>query len=61
MKILAGGRIWIGAMGWGWRGRLGKGLRFARDRQAFGKPISEFQAIQCKLANMATGSRPGER
>ena len=33
---------------------LDKSLAYARDRQAFGRPIADFQAIQLKLADMAT-------
>jgi alkylation response protein AidB-like acyl-CoA dehydrogenase len=55
MKILDRGRITIAAIGCGIiRGSLEEGLRYSKDRQAFGKPISDFQAIQWKLANMAT-------
>jgi len=54
MKILDRGRITIAAIGCGIiRGSLEEGLKYSKDRQAFGKPISEFQAIQWKLANMA--------
>ncbi len=55
MKILDRGRITIAAIGCGIiRGSLEESLRYSKDRQAFGKPISDFQAIQWKLANMAT-------
>ncbi len=55
MKILDRGRISIAAMALGLgRGALEMGIRYARDREAFGKPISEFQAIQWKLANAKT-------
>ena len=36
------------------QGAYESALRYAKERQQFGKPISEFQAIQFKLANMAT-------
>jgi alkylation response protein AidB-like acyl-CoA dehydrogenase len=53
MRILDRGRISIAAMALGLgRGALEMGVRYSRDRQAFGKPISEFQAIQFKLANI---------
>jgi alkylation response protein AidB-like acyl-CoA dehydrogenase len=55
MKILDRGRISIAAIGVGIiRGALEESLKYSKDRQAFGKPISDFQAIQWKLANMAT-------
>jgi alkylation response protein AidB-like acyl-CoA dehydrogenase len=52
MRILDGGRISIAAMaiGLGY-GALDMALHYARDRQAFGKPIAEFQAIQWMLAD----------
>jgi butyryl-CoA dehydrogenase len=55
MATLDGGRIGIAAQALGIAQRaLEESLRFARDREAFGKRISEFQAIQWKLADMAT-------
>jgi alkylation response protein AidB-like acyl-CoA dehydrogenase len=55
MKILDRGRISIAALGVGIiRGSLEESLKYSKERQAFGKPISDFQAIQWKLANMAT-------
>ncbi len=55
MKILDGGRISIGALALG----IGKGayeaaLKYSKERHQFGKPISAFQAIGFKLADMAT-------
>lgn len=55
METLNGGRIGIAAQALG----IGKGafeaaLRYSTQRKAFGKPISELQAIQMKLADMAT-------
>jgi alkylation response protein AidB-like acyl-CoA dehydrogenase len=55
MQILDGGRISIGAMGLG----LGQGayeaaVQYAQRREQFGQPIANFQAIQFKLADMAT-------
>lgn len=52
---LDGGRISIGAMALGIaQGAYEKALRYAKERIQFGKPISSFQAIQWKLADMAT-------
>jgi len=54
MKILDRGRISIAAMALGLgRGALAMALGYAKDRRAFGKAISEFQAIQWKLADAA--------
>jgi alkylation response protein AidB-like acyl-CoA dehydrogenase len=55
MKVLDGGRISIGALAVGIaRGAYEAARDYARQRQAFGKAISEFQAIQFMLADMAT-------
>lgn len=55
LQILDKGRIVIGAMALGLgRGALEEALRYAKEREQFGKPIADFQAIQWKLANMAT-------
>jgi len=55
MKVLDGGRISIGALSLGIaRGAYEAARDYARQRTAFGKPISEFQAIQFMLADMAT-------
>lgn len=52
---LDNGRIGIGALSTGIaQGAFDESLKYAKERQAFGQPISEFQAIQFKLANMAT-------
>jgi alkylation response protein AidB-like acyl-CoA dehydrogenase len=52
---LDNGRIGIGALSTGIaQGALDEATKYAKDRQAFGQPIAEFQAIQFKLANMAT-------
>jgi short/branched chain acyl-CoA dehydrogenase len=55
LHILDIGRIGVAAMGVGLaQGALDEALAYAKERQAFGKPISKFQAIQGKLADMAT-------
>jgi alkylation response protein AidB-like acyl-CoA dehydrogenase len=55
MEILDGGRISIAALAVGIaQGAYESALRYSGERQQFGKPINEFQAIQFKLADMAT-------
>jgi alkylation response protein AidB-like acyl-CoA dehydrogenase len=55
LHILDGGRISIAAMALGiGRAALEEGLKYAQQREQFGQPISNFQAIQWKLADMAT-------
>ena len=55
LQILDKGRITIGALAVGLdRGALEESVRYARDRQAFGKSIAEFQAIRWMLADMQT-------
>jgi alkylation response protein AidB-like acyl-CoA dehydrogenase len=55
LQVLAIGRIGVAAMGLGLaEGALSEALAYAKERKAFGKPISSFQAIQTKLADMAT-------
>src|SRR6266567_254437 len=55
MEILDCGRISIAALAVGIaQGAFESAVRYSIERQQFGKPISEFQAIQFKLANMAT-------
>ena len=55
MKILDGGRISIAALSVGIaQGAYEAALKYSKERQQFGKPIAEFQAIQFKLADMAT-------
>lgn len=55
MKVLDGGRISIGALSLGIsKGAYETALKYSKERQQFGKPISEFQAISFKLADMAT-------
>src|ERR671915_318173 len=55
LRILDIGRIGVAAMGVGLaQGALDQALAYAKERRAFGRPISKFQAIQAKLADMAT-------
>lgn len=55
MRVLDGGRISIAALSLGMaRGALDAAMKYAKERQQFGKTISEFQAIQFKIADMAT-------
>jgi len=55
MMALDGGRIGISSQAIGIaRAALQESVQYAKDRKAFGKPISEFQAIQWKLADMRT-------
>jgi alkylation response protein AidB-like acyl-CoA dehydrogenase len=55
MRVLDGGRISIAALSLGMaRGALDAAMKYAQERRQFGKAISEFQAIQFKLANMVT-------
>jgi len=54
LGVLDGGRIGVAAMGVGLaQGALDLALAYARERHAFGQPISRFQAIQGKLADMS--------
>jgi alkylation response protein AidB-like acyl-CoA dehydrogenase len=55
MKVLDGGRISIAALSLGIaKGAFDASLKYSKERQQFGKPIAEFQAIGFKLADMAT-------
>jgi len=55
MKVLDGGRISIAALALGIaKGAYEAALSYAQERQQFGQPISSFQAISFKLADMAT-------
>src|SRR5499425_2573670 len=55
MRVLDGGRISIAALSLGMaQGAFDAALKYSKQRQQFGKPISEFQAIQWKLADLAT-------
>jgi alkylation response protein AidB-like acyl-CoA dehydrogenase len=55
MQILEGGRIAIAALSVGLaQGAFDEALKYSKQRKAFGKTISDYQAIQWKLADMAT-------
>ena len=55
MKILDGGRVSIGSLGLGIaEGALKAAINYSKEREQFGKPISSFQGISFKLADMAT-------
>ena len=55
MKVLDGGRISIAALSIGIaKGAYDAALKYSQEREQFGKPISQFQAIAFKLADMAT-------
>jgi short-chain 2-methylacyl-CoA dehydrogenase len=55
LTVLDIGRIGVAAMGVGLaQGALDQALAYAKERIAFGKPISKFQAIQAKLADIST-------
>src|SRR6185437_6667385 len=55
MKVLAGGRIGIASQALGIAsGAYELALKYSKERKAFGKTLSEHQAIQFKLADMAT-------
>jgi len=55
MKVLDGGRISIAALSCGVaRGAYEASVKYAKEREQFGKPIGQFQAIAFKLADMAT-------
>ncbi len=55
MRVLDGGRISIAALSLGMaQGAYEAALKYSKERKQFGRPISEFQAIQWKLADMAT-------
>ena len=60
LEILDGGRISIAAMGLGLaEGAYGLAVEYAGQREQFGQPIAKFQAIQFKLADMATEIEAG--
>lgn len=53
LQILDGGRISVAALSVGLaRGAYDEALKYAKERQAFGRPIAKFQAIQFKLVDM---------
>ncbi len=55
MKVLDGGRISIAALAVGIaKGAFEASVKYSKEREQFGKPISQFQAISFKLADMAT-------
>ncbi|MEE9439308.1 MAG: acyl-CoA dehydrogenase family protein [Saprospiraceae bacterium] len=61
MKVLDGGRISIAALSLGIaKGAYEASLKYAQEREQFGKPISRFQAISFKLADMATKIQASE-
>jgi alkylation response protein AidB-like acyl-CoA dehydrogenase len=61
MKILDGGRISIAALALGIaKGAYEASVQYSKERQQFGKPISSFQAIGFKLADMATKIQAAE-
>jgi short/branched chain acyl-CoA dehydrogenase len=60
LHILDGGRIGVAAMGVGLaQGALDEALAYARERRAFGQPISRFQAIQMKVADLSAEIEAG--
>ena len=60
LEILDGGRISVAAMGVGLaQGAYDLAYAYAREREQFGKPISAFQAVQFRLADMATEIEAG--
>src|SRR5688500_2394535 len=55
LHILDGGRIGVAAMGVGMaQGALDEALKYAKERRAFGQPISKFQTIQAKIADISS-------
>ena len=55
MKVLDGGRISIAALGQGIaEGALEAAIQYSKERHQFNQPISKFQGISFKLAEMAT-------
>ena len=60
LEILDGGRISVAAMGVGLaQGAYDLAYAYAKEREQFGKPISRFQAVQFRLADMATEIEAG--
>ncbi|MFM9004682.1 MAG: acyl-CoA dehydrogenase [Flavobacteriales bacterium] len=61
MKILDGGRISIGALAMGIaKGAFEASVKYAKEREQFGQPIANFQAIAFKLADMETEIQAAE-
>jgi alkylation response protein AidB-like acyl-CoA dehydrogenase len=61
MKVLDGGRISIAALSLGIaKGAYEAAVKYSKERHQFGKPISSFQAISFKLADMATKIQAAE-
>jgi alkylation response protein AidB-like acyl-CoA dehydrogenase len=61
LKVLDGGRISIAALSVGIaKGAYEAALQYSKEREQFGQPISEFQAIAFKLADMATEIQAAE-
>lgn len=61
MKVLDGGRISIAALSVGIaKGAYDAALKYSKEREQFGQPISRFQAIAFKLADMATDIEASE-
>jgi alkylation response protein AidB-like acyl-CoA dehydrogenase len=55
LKVLDGGRISIASLALGMaKGAMAASIKYSKERQQFGKPISEFQAIAFKIADMGT-------
>ena len=60
LEILDGGRISVAAMGVGLaQGAYDLAYSYAQERQQFGRPIAKFQAVQFRLADMATEIEAG--
>jgi short-chain 2-methylacyl-CoA dehydrogenase len=60
LEILDGGRISVAAMGVGLaQGAYDLAYEYAKEREQFGKPISSFQAVRFRLADMATEIEAG--
>jgi short-chain 2-methylacyl-CoA dehydrogenase len=60
LEILDGGRISVAAMGVGLaQGAYDLAYAYAKEREQFGRPIADFQAVQFKLADMATEIEAG--
>jgi short/branched chain acyl-CoA dehydrogenase len=60
LEILDGGRISVAAMGVGLaQGAYDLAAQYAKERNQFGKPIAQFQAVQFALADMATEIEAG--